>query len=218
MKTVALIPVKLNNERLPGKNIKPFDNGKPLIHYILTTLSKVDRCEQVYVYCSDECIKEYLPENVTFIKRDSALDRPDCNSIDISKSFCQFVDADIYIYTHATAPFITPESINKGLDAVVSNKYDSAFSVTENYSFLWVDGRPNYDLEHLPRTQDMKPFFIESCGFWIYTRELILRHARRIGFHPAMITVSSVEALDIDGKIDFDIANAVFNHILAPLT
>lgn len=27
MKTVAVVPVKMNNERLPGKNTKCFDNG-----------------------------------------------------------------------------------------------------------------------------------------------------------------------------------------------
>lgn len=31
MKTVAVVPVKMNNERLPGKNTKCFDNGEPLI-------------------------------------------------------------------------------------------------------------------------------------------------------------------------------------------
>ena len=41
MKTVAFVPIKLNNERLPGKNTKCFINGKPLITYILDTLKKV---------------------------------------------------------------------------------------------------------------------------------------------------------------------------------
>ena len=213
MKIVALVPVKLNNERLPNKNIIPFNNGKPMIHYILTTLSKVELCEKIYVYCSNESVKEYLPNGVIFMKRDPVLDRPDCNSIDISKLFCQSVDADIYIYTHATAPFISRDSINKGLNAVITKRHDSSFSVIENHAFLWVDGKPNYDLECLPRTQDMKPFYIESCGFWIYTRELILKYGRRIGFNPAMIPVSKIEALDIDEKIDFDIANAVYNSM-----
>jgi len=35
MKTVAVVPMKLNNSRLPNKNIKEFTNGKPLCHYIL---------------------------------------------------------------------------------------------------------------------------------------------------------------------------------------
>ena len=32
MKTVALIPIKLGSKRVPGKNIKPFFDGTPLMH------------------------------------------------------------------------------------------------------------------------------------------------------------------------------------------
>ena len=31
MKTVALIPIKLGSKRVPGKNIKPFYDGTPLM-------------------------------------------------------------------------------------------------------------------------------------------------------------------------------------------
>ena len=41
MKTVAIIPMKLNNERLPNKNTKELKNGKPLCSYILNTITKV---------------------------------------------------------------------------------------------------------------------------------------------------------------------------------
>ena len=34
MKTVALIPIKLSSTRVPGKNIKPFFDGTPLMHFI----------------------------------------------------------------------------------------------------------------------------------------------------------------------------------------
>ena len=42
MKTVAIVPMKLNNRRLPQKNTKSFTNGKPLCHYILSTLLTVE--------------------------------------------------------------------------------------------------------------------------------------------------------------------------------
>lgn len=214
MKVVAVVPVKLNNERLPNKNIKAFDNGEPLIHYILNTLKKVDRCDEIYVYCSEDRICEYLPEGIKFMRRDPSLDRPDCNSMDISRKFDEVVQADVYIYTHATAPFVKPESFNKALDAILEEGHDSAFAVIKHQDFLWVNGKPNYDLAKLPRTQDMEPFYIESCGFWLYKAEVIREHGRRIGFNPALIPVSEIEALDIDEKIDFDIANAVYNYIL----
>ena len=34
MKTVAVVPIKMNNVRTPGKNTKPFSDGTPLIHLI----------------------------------------------------------------------------------------------------------------------------------------------------------------------------------------
>ena len=53
MKTVAVVPMKLNNRRLPQKNTKSFSNGKPLCYYILHTLLQVKQIEEVYVYCSN---------------------------------------------------------------------------------------------------------------------------------------------------------------------
>ena len=41
MKTVAFVPIKLNNQRTPGKNTKKFDDGTPLITLFLKTLVKV---------------------------------------------------------------------------------------------------------------------------------------------------------------------------------
>ena len=53
---------------ITGKNIKPFDNGKPLCSYILNTLNKCDGIDEKYVYCSDESIKEYIPEGIKYLK------------------------------------------------------------------------------------------------------------------------------------------------------
>ena len=74
MKTIAFVPIKMNNERLPGKNIKKFSNGRPLISYILETLKLVEGLDEIYVYCSDPEIKKYLPDGVRYLKRDTYLD------------------------------------------------------------------------------------------------------------------------------------------------
>ena len=66
MKTIAIVPMKLNNRRLPQKNTKNFTNGKPLCYYILSTLLKVEKIDEVYVYCSNPDIQKYIPEAVHF--------------------------------------------------------------------------------------------------------------------------------------------------------
>lgn len=214
MKTVAFVPIKLNSERLPMKNIKPFDNGKPLIYYILNTLTQTPNIDEIYVYCSSEEIKKYLPENVKFLKRDPYYDLSSTKFNEVLRSFAELVSADVYVLTHATAPFITKESILKGIEAVLSQKYDSALSVNLLQDFLWKDGKPfNYDVNNIPRTQDLEKVYSETCGLYVYTRSLIIEKGRRIGDKPYLVEVSKVEACDINNQDDFIIANAIYNSM-----
>ena len=75
MKTVAIVPMKINNRRLPQKNTKIFTNGKPLCHYILSTLLTVEGVDEVYVYCSNPDIQEFIPEGVKYLQRSTSLDQ-----------------------------------------------------------------------------------------------------------------------------------------------
>ena len=63
MKIVAFVPIKMNNERVPGKNTKCFDDGTPLIQCILKSLVNIPEIDEIYVYCSNEKIKEYIRNN-----------------------------------------------------------------------------------------------------------------------------------------------------------
>ena len=212
MKTVAFVPIKMNNERLPGKNTKQFSNGRPLIGYILTTLKQVSELDEIYMYCSNPEIKEFLPEGVKFLRRSERLDLSTTSFNEVLTSFAQDVDADIYVLTHATAPFISRESFSKAILAVQSGKYDSALSVQKMQEFLWKDGKPfNYDPGVIPRTQDLKPYYVETCGMYVYTAELIKKEKRRIGHMPFMVEVSKIEASDINTSDDFIICDAIAN-------
>jgi CMP-N-acetylneuraminic acid synthetase len=215
MKVAAFVPIKMNNERLPGKNIKSFNNGKPLLTYILNTLLKVTNVAEVYVFCSNEQICDYLPKTVKFIKRDPYLDLSTTKFNEVLVSFAKNVDADIYVLSHATAPFISVNSIEQGVEAVKKGEYDSAFTVQRLQEFLWKDNKPfNYELSNIPRTQDLDKMYMETCGLYIYTKNLILREQRRVGNNPYLIEVSKIEASDINEKEDFEIANAIYNYIL----
>lgn len=216
MKTVAIVPMKLNNTRLPQKNIKPFTNGKPLCTYILNTLLKIEEIDEIYVYCSNEAIKKFIPEGVKYLKRNTSLDTDQTKMNEVLKAFADEVDADIYVMTHTTAPFISVQSIKNGLSAVASGMHDSSFSAIKVQDFLWQNGKPfNYDLENIPRTQDLPPFYMETSGFYIYQASVIKELGRRIGQNPHIIEVNEIEAVDIDEKEDFEIADAIYNYYLS---
>ncbi len=212
-KIVAFIPIKLNNERLPNKNTKSFTNGEPLCSYILHTLSNSEMIDEIYVFCSDTSISTYLPEKVNLLIRNKNLDTSSTKVNEICASFAQKIDADIYIMTHVTSPFISLSSIEKGIDAVVNKEYSSSLSVKKLQDFMWKDGVPfNYDLENIPRTQDLKPIFLETSGFYIYRKDVILKQNRRVSNNTYLVEVSEVEAIDIDTLEDFELADAVYNY------
>lgn len=214
MRIVALVPMKLNSERVKNKNIKKFDNGRPLCSYILDTLNNVNNIDEIYVYCSDERIKEYIPIGIEYLKRSEELDGSTVKINEVLKAFANDVDSDYYLLTHATAPFITKETIEKGVEIIKKGEYDSVLTVSKLQDFLWKDNKPfNYSLDAIPRTQDLEPLYEETSGLYIYSRELILEEGRRVGHNPYLLEVSKIEALDIDTEDDFFISNAVSEKV-----
>lgn len=215
-KVVAFVPIKLNNERLPGKNTKAFGDGTPLIALILKTLQSVRNADEIYVYCSDDTVIEYLPEGIKYLKRSAVLDRSETKINEVLQSFARDIPADIYVLAHATAPFVSAGSITYGIDKVLSGQHDSALTVHKMQEFVWKDGCPlNYDLSAVPRTQDLDPLFIETTGLYIYTYDLIAKRNIRIGDSPCLIEVSKIESVDINEPVDFDIANALYLEMFA---
>lgn len=206
MKTVAFVPIKMNSQRLPHKNILPLGEHA-LCWYIFDTLLNVKEIDEVYVYCSDDRIVDYIPPNVIYKKRSEQLDGDLVKGYDIYKSFINEVNADVYILAHATSPFIKSETIHNALLNVLYNGNDSAFSAQRIQTFSWFKGKPlNYQFEDVPRTQDIEPVLVETSAFYIFKKEVFKEYKRRIGFTPYIQEVDDVEAIDIDEKKDYDLA------------
>ena len=209
MKTVAFVPIRLNSKRVVGKNLKMLGE-KPLMCYILDTLANIKKIDEVYVYCSQESIKEYLPEGVKFLKRPEYLDRDETLGKEIYEEFTKTIDADIYILAHTTSPFMKQETVENALDKIVNDGYDSAFSCEKIQTFTWYDGKPlNYDLKEIPRTQTIEPIYVETSAFFMFKRDIWKVHKQRIGFKPYMAQVDKIEGVDIDWPEDFDFAEKI---------
>lgn len=209
MKTVAFVPIRLNSKRVAGKNLKLL-GGKPLMCYILDTLSMVSGIDEVYVYCSNEDIISYLPEGVKFVKRPEYLDSDATLGKDIYDEFTRTVDADIYVLAHTTSPFIKRQTFENALSKIKHENYDSAFSAEKVQTFVWYKGHPlNYELKHIPRTQTIEPVYVETSAFFMFKSDIWKRHGQRIGFKPYMAIVDKIEGVDIDWPEDFAFAERI---------
>lgn len=211
MKIVAIMPIKLKNERCPGKNTRIL-GSKPLLQYELDSLKETGLCSSINVFCSDEAVISFLPEGVNFLKRSKDLDFPSSNFTQIFTAFMNEMDADIYVYAHATAPFISVETMKSCIEAVKSGEYDSAFCAVKLQDYLWKNGEPlNFDATNLPRTQDLEPIYQETSGVYVFTKEVFMNHHRRIGIKPLIKEVTFKEAVDIDNPEDFELAEVMLS-------
>lgn len=213
MKVVSFIPIKLNNQRLPGKNLMDLE-GKPVCQYLFDTIKEINEIDEKYVYCSDEEIKSYMPWQLRFLKRDKSLDDYMTKGLDIIEAFVNDVDADVYIITHVTQPFTKASSIREALGKVVSGEYDSAFSAVQLQDYMWYQGKPfNYNMSDIVRTQDLEPIYMETGAFFIFRKEVFTKMHRRIGNNPFIYVIDQFEAIDIDEKEDFEFAEAAAAYL-----
>lgn len=218
MKTVAFIPIKLNNERTPGKNIKPFGDGTPLMSFVqrsLVELKEEGVIDEIYCFCSREEVIPYLIEGVEFLKRPEKLDQKYTLGTEIYETFVDTVDADVYVLSHATSPFVSAEHIRECIEYVKSGEYDSAFCAKKIQNFLWEEKRPlNFELDNPPRTQDMKPIYMELSTPYVFTKTGFRKYHSRSGINPYICEASEIEAIDIDYPEDFELADVVYSNIL----
>lgn len=206
-KIIGFMPLKLNNKRLAHKNTRLLNN-KPLLLYNLTMLLSLEKVSEIYVYCSDKNICKFLPRGVKFLKRSKALDKDETNFTQLFQAFMQEIDADIYLCSHATAPFVSAKSANKCLESVMSGEFDSAFTATRLQDFLWDKNlKPlNFDPTNLPRSQDLEVLYKESSGIYVFEKQVFAKYHQRIGKKPYIVEIPFKEAIDINEESDFKLA------------
>ncbi len=216
VKVAAFVPIKLNNERAPGKNIKRFDDGTPLVTHFLKTLVSVPEIDELFVFCSNDAIQEYLIDGVTHLKRPEYLDTQQATPQDIITCFMEQVEADVYMVCHCTSPFVKAERFSECIQKVCSGDYDSAFTGEKLQRLMWCDGKPlNFDAANVPRTQDLPVYYNEVSAAYVFSKETFQTLRRRIGVKPYVCEVSGVECVDIDYPEDFEIANAIYMNIIS---
>lgn len=207
-KVVAMIPIKLHNQRLPGKNVRALGD-KVLCQYLFETVKSVRNIDEVYVFCSDETITQYIPTGIKFLKRPCELDGDTVKSRDILQKFIELIDADIYALMHVTQPFITAKTITEAIEKVKSENYDSAFAAKQFKEFAWYKEKPiNYSLTDVVRTQELQPVYIEGELF-VFEKHVFTEQGRRIGNHPWIQSIGWKESVCIDDIEDFEMAEAI---------
>lgn len=218
MKTVALLPMKANSQRVKGKNFRPLA-GKPLFKWILDALLECSEIDLVVINTDAREIlaKNGLSESERVVIRDRKPDLVgDFTSMNlILEDDINAVKADRYIMTHTTNPLLQSNTISAALteytDAVDQGIGDSLFGVTKFQTrFYLADGSAiNHDPDNLIRTQDLEPWYEENSCVYVFSAASFAATNARIGKKPILFEIPKLQAIDIDEREDWFLANAV---------
>jgi N-acylneuraminate cytidylyltransferase len=185
---LAVIPARGGSKRIPRKNIKPFC-GKPMIARSIEAALASGCFDRVIVSTDDAEIADVARQygaQVPFM-RPAELSDDYTGTVPVIRHAVEWFIAngeapEQVCCIYATAPFVTGEDIRRGLESLVGNECDYAFSVT-SYAFpiqrairITSTGRVEmFHPEHFnTRSQDLEEayhdagqFYWGQAGAWI---------------------------------------------------
>jgi CMP-N-acetylneuraminic acid synthetase len=216
--TTALVPFKLNSERVPNKNFRLL-NDKPLYWWVLESLIYSKCVDRIIINTDAKAMIESLglPAGVEIVIKDRkdelCGDLVSMNSI-IRDDLNHF-EASSYLMTHTTNPFVQPSTFSRAVaqykTGIEHGEIDSLFSVNKLHARLYTeDLKPiNHDPSNLIRTQDLAPIYEENSCFYIFSRNSFSSNEARIGVRPGVAITQGIESIDIDTEGDWSHAELI---------
>ena len=210
MKVAAFLPAKGSSDRLPNKNTMLLD-GEPLFLRGLRKLLACPAVDEVWLDTESAQIEALAGEvKCRVLRRDPLLASNKTDGHQLFLNEVRHTDADICVQLLCTSPFIRPETIARAIEVLQTDaRYDSVVAVRKEKQYRWENGRPLYNLEHIPNSVDLEDTIIESMGLYVMRREAALETGRRIGRNPYLLPLDPLESVDVNWPADFEMANLI---------
>lgn len=213
MKKVAIIPLRKGSKGIPGKNKKKM-LGRPLFAWALGSAVFSD-LDEIYIFTDDQEILDFIAKEYHWTSKVKGMLRSDENANDTASTesamleFAKNVqyDFDILCLLQATSPMTTSEDINKALELISKENYNSALSVVKTHRFTWSPaGTPqNYDVFNRPRRQDFEGLHIENGAVYATTKESFMQSKNRVSGTIGLVEMPEETLTEIDSLTDWEI-------------
>lgn len=229
MSRVAIIPARGGSKRIPRKNIKAFC-GKPMIAWSIEA-AKASKCfDRIIVSTDNQEIAEtarQLGAEVPFVRPESLSDDY-TSTIAVMRHALQWLQKnknhiDYACCIYATAPFTSPEDLQRGWKLISGTDYDYAFSIT-SYAFpIQRAFRINeqgqvamFNPEHfITRSQDLEEAWHDAGQFYWGKKDAWLTEKPLFAEGSVPIKLSRHRVQDIDTTEDWERAEWLFRAMQA---
>ena len=213
---VALVPMRHQSERMPGKNYRVLGD-RPLFAHIIDTLLGCRSIGKIFIDTDSPQIRELaLPRygpSINVLDRPGHLRDGKTSMDEVLLDAVDRIEADLYLQTHSTNPFLQGETIDRAIGLFVNDSgHDALFGVTRLRTRLYrQDGSPiNHDPSLLIRTQDLPPVYEDNSCLYVFSSDSLRTAGSRLGSNPMMFEVHREEAWDIDDESDFRLAEQIW--------
>tara|TARA_B110000285_G_scaffold234406_1_gene311250 strand:+ start:6070 stop:7230 length:1161 start_codon:yes stop_codon:yes gene_type:complete len=223
MNDIAIIPMRAGSKSIPHKNRKKL-LGRPLFTYTLSE-AIFSNLSKVYIFTDDEAIKGYINKEYYWTNKVECINRGAENADDKASSESAMIELlekidssyDTISLIQATSPLLTRVYINKSLDKIKKEGYDSTVSVVESKRFFWnKKGESiNYDYNTRPIRQDFEGVFIENGAIYTTTRQQFFKSKNRLGGKVGLVIMPEDTMTEIDEPNDWDIVEKLMTNKLS---
>jgi N-acylneuraminate cytidylyltransferase len=226
---LAVIPARGGSKRIPRKNIKTFA-GKPMIAWSIEAALQSGCFDRVIVSTDDAEIAAVAREHgaeVPFM-RPAELSDDYTGTIPVVAHAVQWQAghgqaADAVCCIYATAPFLQPDDLQRGLNILHENAAAYAFSVT-SYAFpiqraIRVTGAKRVEMfypEHFnTRSQDLEEAWHDAGQFYWGTAHAWTSGKPIFSLESSPVVLPRHRVQDIDTPEDWDRAELMFAALQA---
>ena len=212
---VAMIPARLGSKRIPKKNIR-YMGDKPLIQYPIELALNSGRFSGVWVNTeSRELGKAAVKLGVSFHERPAELANDQATNREFTYEFLQKHECDYVVMVNPTSPMLREETMQRFLDYVEENDFDTVLSVIAEKEETFFRGKPlNFSLKEKINSQLLEPTEKIVWALTAWKRESFMRMQEE-GNNPVFggkigrFAIPKDESCDLDTPEDWKIAEGI---------
>ncbi len=212
IKIVSVIPARGGSKGIPRKNIL-LVNRKPLIAYAIKASRGSKYVQETYVSTDDREIAQISTKyNAGVINRPKKYATETASSESALLHFSKVVDFDLLVFLQCTSPLTLSKDIDGAVELLLSGKYDSVLSVTENGGgflcggFLWSEKGEslNYDFRNRKRRQELGKTYRENGAIYVMSKKGLLKNENRLFGNIGLYIMPRLRSFEIDEIEDFN--------------
>ena len=222
---LAIIPARDQSKRLIRKNERDLC-GKPLLEWSVDAAKKSKYIDMTVVSTDDDDIFEITKNfGVDVLRRPVELASDTASSFDVVKhALAKYQDYDYVILLQPTSPLRDEIHIDEAIDFLEQKNADAVISICEmDHSPLWslkldkslsISKTINNDIFN-KRSQDLEKFYRLNGAIYLSKTDKLLKENSFFLKKNIFAYVMEKEAsIDIDEKIDFELASLYMNEKL----